>query len=812
MDMSKDRKTAVEFQIYINIIDTADVFKLSRLICSQYTRGAIALIGSVPSDSFHTLHSYSNSFQMPFVIPWFSEKMIPKTPRGKDYALSLRPDFHRAVFDTIVFYGWTDVIYIYDSHDGLRRLQSIFSYMQPGSEPFRIIQVRRVAKAKEVIDYLIKLEAVDSMSLEKRFVKKYIVLDSSTDIAKETVKLHASCDELERTPYHYLLSGSVMDEDQLWSENVHNFENLDITGFQVIDYSKKKVKDFMENWKWHTHVSTEAAMIVDSANLVIEGILRLVRKKPEFLRASTRRSVPPNVTDIEECNIEEEGIIPFEFGEKLARTIRRTEIDGLTGFIRFDEAGHRINFTLRIVEITAGSKSQTVGTWYDYKGVEKPNKVGLAGPSEINKTYIIICVEEEPYIMPLVDNRSKKKWKGFSVELAEMIMKKLGLKYELRLVKDGKFGQENPEVAGGWDGIIGELIRKEADLSISSLTANVQRKAVIDFSRTLLSFETVAVDEPLRFDSFFSFFQPFSKEIWFSIFGSMLAVSFSLYIVSKFSSSEYEVQLSSNEDTESSGVQTLQANVKNTFTLWNAIWFSLGSFMQQTSGYTPRSISGRIVSGVWWFLALFVMIMYTANLTTHLTLSQLNPPLNMINRAHKCPAESNKPCDMLISVMETGLQDFAVAFPKGSPLREGVNLALLKLKDDGELHRLIRIWFMPLSCKNKIHGKEISLSQIAGLFLILLGGLGLGLIISFIEYIVHRRKKHEQPINPSPLGTPVRSPDSPVMRSIMKPSTHRSQNERETIDWNAANYAVYGSPSHHEFQEETPTHETFRQV
>ncbi|XP_045490121.1 glutamate receptor 1-like [Pieris rapae] len=351
--------------------------------------------------------------------------------------------------------------------------------------------------------------------------------------------------------------------------------------------------------------------------------------------------------------------------------------------------------------MTAGSKSETVGTWYDDKGLEAPNEIGWVGPSERNKTYIIISVQEKPYIMPLVDNRSKKKWKGFSVDLAEMVMKKMGLKYELRLVKDGKFGHENPEVTGGWDGIIGELIRKEADLSISSLTVSVQREEVIEFSRTFLSFETVTDDVPLRFDSIFSFFQPLSKEIWYSIFGSMLAVSFSLYIVSKCSSSEYELHVRTNDFTQSSDVKTVKANVENTFTLWNAIWFSLGSFMQQTSGYTPRSLSGRIVSGVWWFLALFVMIIYTANLTTHLTISQLNPPLYSVHRLHKCPAETNKPCDMLISVMETGLKDFAVAFPKGSPLREGVNLALLKLRNEGELYRLIRKWFMPLSCINK---------------------------------------------------------------------------------------------------------------
>lgn len=35
-----------------------------------------------------------------------------------DYAVSLRPDYHRAILDTVQYYGWTNIIYMYDSHDG----------------------------------------------------------------------------------------------------------------------------------------------------------------------------------------------------------------------------------------------------------------------------------------------------------------------------------------------------------------------------------------------------------------------------------------------------------------------------------------------------------------------------------------------------------------------------------------------------------------------------------------------------------------------------------------------------------------------
>lgn len=30
----------------------------------------------------------------------------------------MRPDYHKAIIDTIRFYGWKKIMYLYDSHDG----------------------------------------------------------------------------------------------------------------------------------------------------------------------------------------------------------------------------------------------------------------------------------------------------------------------------------------------------------------------------------------------------------------------------------------------------------------------------------------------------------------------------------------------------------------------------------------------------------------------------------------------------------------------------------------------------------------------
>ncbi len=114
-------------------------------VCTQLSRGIFALLGAVSADSFSTIHSYTNTYHMPFFSPWFPEKVysleskrnkcwiysgplnagnywvtqVPVPTSGlMDYALSLRPEYHQAILDVIAYYGWKNIIYIYDSHDG----------------------------------------------------------------------------------------------------------------------------------------------------------------------------------------------------------------------------------------------------------------------------------------------------------------------------------------------------------------------------------------------------------------------------------------------------------------------------------------------------------------------------------------------------------------------------------------------------------------------------------------------------------------------------------------------------------------------
>jgi len=64
-----------------------------------------------------------------------------------DFAISMRPDYHRAIIDTVRYYGWKKIIYLYDSHDGKSftlRLSHAFLILQrvaAGCGAYRSLQL-----------------------------------------------------------------------------------------------------------------------------------------------------------------------------------------------------------------------------------------------------------------------------------------------------------------------------------------------------------------------------------------------------------------------------------------------------------------------------------------------------------------------------------------------------------------------------------------------------------------------------------------------------------------------------------------------
>ncbi|XP_020297396.1 glutamate receptor 1 isoform X11 [Pseudomyrmex gracilis] len=689
----------------------------------------------------------------------------------------------------------------------------------------------------EAIDFLRSLEELS------RWSNKYVVLDCPTDMAKDIVVSHVRDVALGKRTYHYLLSGLIMDDR--WESEVIEYGAINITGFRIVDATRPHVKDFLAGWHrmdpntfqgaGRESISAQAALMYDAVFVLVEAFNKFLRKRTD--KNSTRRigtpgsNQPTNGTEKKalDCYNNRNWVTPWEYGDKISRLLRKVEIEGLTGEIRFNDDGRRQNYTLHVVEMTVNSAMVKVAEWTDETGFQAiAAKYVRLRPHEIekNKTYIVTTILEPPYLMkkdPSETLIGNDIYEGYCKDLADMIAKKLGISYELRIVKDQKYGTENIDVPGGWDGMIGELIRKEADIAIGPLTITSERERVVDFSKPFMSLGiSIMIKKPVKQKpGVFSFLNPLSKEIWVCVIFSYIGVSIVLFIVSRFSPYEWRVlTISGSTDSAISGRNdpSLQhphtpqgsphmptSSMANDFSIVNSLWFALAALMQQGCDISPRSISGRIAGSVWWFFTLILISSYTANLAAFLTIERMVTPINspedlaaqtevqygtlnegstrdffrksqislyskmwefMNSRKHvfvksyeegirRVRASKGKyalliesptneyvnerePCDTMKVGRNFNTKGYGVATPLGSPLKDPINLAVLSLKENGDLAKLVeRWWYERTECrhdKQDTARNELSLSNVAGLFYVLIGGLVLALAVALLEF------------------------------------------------------------------------------
>ncbi|XP_010780458.1 glutamate receptor 2-like, partial [Notothenia coriiceps] len=124
------------------------------------------------------------------------------------------------------------------------------------------------------------------------------------------------------------------------------------------------------------------------------------------------------------------------------------------------------------------------------------------------------------------------RYEGYCVDLAAEIAKHCGIRYQLRIVGDGKYGARDAETKI-WNGMVGELVYGKADIAIAPLTITLVREEVIDFSKPFMSLGiSIMIKKPQKSKpGVFSFLDPLAYEIWMCIVFAYIGVSVVLFLV-----------------------------------------------------------------------------------------------------------------------------------------------------------------------------------------------------------------------------------------------------------------------------------------
>lgn len=108
---------------------------------------------------------------------------------------------------------------------------------------------------------------------------------------------------------------------------------------------------------------------------------------------------------------------------------------------------------------------------------------GTGGGSFPSKPLVFSSIMFEPYLMENTDPNAQGNGRfiGFIPDLVKELATRLEFDYELRLVKDDKWGTRDVSTAK-WNGMIGEVIRGEVDFAAAPITITDLRKSVVDFT------------------------------------------------------------------------------------------------------------------------------------------------------------------------------------------------------------------------------------------------------------------------------------------------------------------------------------------
>ncbi|XP_010834374.1 glutamate receptor 2 isoform X3 [Bos indicus] len=843
-----------EFRLtpHIDNLEVANSFAVTNAFCSQFSRGVYAIFGFYDKKSVNTITSFCGTLHVSFITPSFP------TDGTHPFVIQMRPDLKGALLSLIEYYQWDKFAYLYDSDRGLSTLQAVLDSAAEKKWQVTAINVGNINNDKKDETYR---SLFQDLELKK---ERRVILDCERDKVNDIVDQVITIGKHVKG-YHYIIANLGFTDGDLLKIQ---FGGANVSGFQIVDYDDSLVSKFIERWSTleekeypgahTTTIKYTSALTYDAVQVMTEAFRNLRKQRIEISRRGNAGDCLANPA------------VPWGQGVEIERALKQVQVEGLSGNIKFDQNGKRINYTINIMELKTNGPRK-IGYWSEVDKMvvtltELPSGNDTSGLE--NKTVVVTTILESPYVMMKKNHEmleGNERYEGYCVDLAAEIAKHCGFKYKLTIVGDGKYGARDADTKI-WNGMVGELVYGKADIAIAPLTITLVREEVIDFSKPFMSLGiSIMIKKPQKSKpGVFSFLDPLAYEIWMCIVFAYIGVSVVLFLVSRFS--PYEWHTEEFED----GRETQSSESTNEFGIFNSLWFSLGAFMQQGCDISPRSLSGRIVGGVWWFFTLIIISSYTANLAAFLTVERMVSPIESaedlskqteiaygtldsgstkeffrrskiavfdkmwtymrsaepsvfvrttaegVARVRKSKGkyayllestmneyiEQRKPCDTMKVGGNLDSKGYGIATPKGSSLRNAVNLAVLKLNEQGLLDKLKNKWWydkgecgsgggdskvspinlavLKLSeqgvldklknkwwydkgeCGAKDSGSKektsaLSLSNVAGVFYILVGGLGLAMLVALIEFCYKSRAeakrmkvaKNAQNINPS---------------------------------------------------------------
>ncbi|XP_074099240.1 glutamate receptor ionotropic, kainate 2 isoform X2 [Cotesia typhae] len=756
---------------------STDSFKTSLEACSLVAEGVAAIFGPGNPHTRNIVSSIASKFQIPHIEYSFRRMDDIKAAHSTVRAYPDSDKISDVFTKMMESMAWRQFTILYEKDDALSRLQKILWQHGPKDAPVTVRQLKPtyVKHSKEPNYRPLLKEVAKSSDFN-------VIIDAEPENLETIVKqMHEV--KLLGDYYNYFFTALHVPGESM--KTWLNKSEANVTIMQMI--------------KNDTYVSTVESAVLFDAVLLFNHALEVLQARLKINEHFPLIIYPEALS----CDDPE---VVYEAGYNLTALMHELSSEGLTtGLMQFDENGGRIfeisfyNFRIDIIDHSAD--------WVDGEFI-------LMRSDEDREKLTDLEIEKRnfkgpPWIMKVDDMASKgvmiegEKYEGYAVDLITEMAEILKFKFTFQFVPDKQFGVQDPNTKQ-WNGMIGQLLNREADLAVCDFTITKARESVVDFTMPFmnLGISILYLKPEDKKPELFAFLSPFSTDVWIYVVTAYLAVSVMFFI---------QARMAPNEWMNPHPCVSEPEELENSFSLKNSLWTTVGALMQQGSDIAPTAGSIRAIAGLWWFFVLIMVSSYTANLAAFLTAVKMG---NTINNVEELAAQSKvkygsqgkgstaaffsgsnvttyqkmwetmmdaKPSVFVGSndegvdrvlkgkylyaflmestaieynvlrdcnLMQVGSlldnKGYGIALPPNSPYRTKLSLAILQLQEKGTLRALKTKWWergsKNCSKSEPDSGGELTIAHVGGIFLVLIAGVSMSLICGIFEFLWNVRK------------------------------------------------------------------------
>uniref|UniRef100_A0A8B9RCJ1 Glutamate receptor n=1 Tax=Astyanax mexicanus TaxID=7994 RepID=A0A8B9RCJ1_ASTMX len=578
---------------------TSNIFLLlapNKKTCELMNQGILALVSSTGCAAASALQSLTDAMHIPHLFIQRNGDGTPRaecqlnpSPDGERYTLAARPPVRlNDVMITLVSeLRWHKFIMFYDSEYGEYGRVSAMSKLYPSETitatflGLMIISLTSLSFLSLSLSLSVSLQAVETNLASK---------DSHWVYANEEV----SDTEIMELVHSALGRMTVIRQIfPLWRDtNIRCMRNNHRISSLLCDPQEGYLQS----------LEVSSLYLYDSVLMLANAFYRKLEDRKWHSMAS--------------LNCMRKSTKPWNGGWSMLDTIQKGRISGLTGLMDFRSNGANSHAQFEILGTTYsetfGKDVKRLATWDSIRGMNGSLKENRVESGMQGVTVKVVTLLEEPFVM-VAENilGQPKRYKGFSIDVLDALAKILGFKYEIYQVADGKYGSQQPN--GSWNGMIGELIKKRADLAISAITITPERENVVDFSKRYLDYSVgILMSKSVEKLNIFSLLAPFDLAVWACIAAAIPVVGVMIFLLRRIQSVRSQNTPGPHQP----------ASVTTSFQ--SAIWIVYGAFVQQGGESIMSSVALRIAMGSWWLFTLIVCSSYTANLAAYLTVSRMD--------------------------------------------------------------------------------------------------------------------------------------------------------------------------------------------